>query len=134
MKGMKTWGIWAGMMLFMLVSCEKPAGEGGIASIRGRVKVRDYNASFTVFIKEFYAQEKRVYIIYGEDPVYSDDFRTDYDGYYEFRNLRPGKYRIFTYGKDSTLQSPTMQVPVFVDVTVPSGAELVEAPELVIFE
>lgn len=120
--------------VFLISACEKPAGEGGNASIRGRVRVRDYNASFTVFIREYFAQDQRVYIIYGEDQVYSDDFRTDYDGWYEFRFLRPGHYKLFTYSKDSTLQSPTQQVPVFAEVTIPSGETLVTAPDLVIFE
>ncbi len=120
--------------LFLFAGCEKPAGEGGNASIRGRVLVKDYNASFTVFIREYYAQDQRVYIIYGDDQVYSDDFRTDFNGWYEFRFLRPGQYRLFTYSKDSTLQSPTQQVPVFAEVTIPSGASVVNAPDLVIFE
>jgi hypothetical protein len=120
--------------LLFFASCEKPAGEGGNASIRGRVLVKDYNASFTVFIREYFAQDQRVYIIYGEDQVYSDDFRTDYDGWYEFRFLRPGRYTLYTYSKDSTLQSPTQQIPVFAEVTIPSGETLVTVPDLVIFE
>jgi hypothetical protein len=118
----------------VMLSCDKGPGEGGLATLQGRVRVRDYNASFTVFLAEFFAKEKRVYIIYGEDEVYNDDFRTDYNGNYAFRNLRPGKYRVFTYGKDSTFQSSDGIIPVFVEVNIERSDRLVIAPELVILD
>jgi len=127
-------GLYCILISMFLYSCDKPPGEGGLATLQGRVRVRDYNSSFTVFLGEFFAKEKRVYIIYGDDEVYSDNFRTDYDGYYAFRNLRPGKYTVFTYGKDSTFQALDGVVPVFVEVQIERSDRLVIAPELIILD
>jgi hypothetical protein len=128
-----------GIVFFILwmaavCSCDKPPGEGGLATLQGRVILRDYNSSFTVFLGSFPAREKRVYIIYGDNQIYSDDFRTDHNGYYAFRYLRPGKYTLYTMGKDSTFQSPDGKIPVFLEVEVKPSDRVVELPDLIVLD
>lgn len=80
-------------------SCEKPAGEGGKASIYGTVWVKDYNGSFTVLNGEYADTDKDVFIVYGDDTNYGDKQATNYNGQFEFRYLRKGKYKVYVFSK-----------------------------------
>lgn len=115
-----------------MASCSKEPGEGGNASIHGKIYVKDYNATFTVLQEEYYAQDQDVYIIYGDDISFSNRTRTNYDGTYEFKYLREGDYRIFVYSKDSANQTNAM-VPIISNVTIDKRNQSVEVPEMVIF-
>ncbi len=114
-------------------SCKKEPGPGGKSTVYGKVWVKDYNASFTVLEESYYGPDLWVYIVYGDDRDYGDRIRTSYDGTFEFKYLRPGNYRIYTYSVDSTLQT-NADVPVMYDVTVPSGRQEIQIPDLVIFK
>ncbi|MBI5217633.1 MAG: hypothetical protein HY958_01710 [Bacteroidia bacterium] len=113
-------------------SCKKEPGKGGNATIYGKVYVKDYNATFTVLQEEYYGQDIWVYIIYGDDRDYGDRIRTGYDGVYEFKYLRPGKYQIYTYSKDSTIQTNAM-IPVIKNVEIKKNNDEMQVPDLVIF-
>ncbi len=120
------------LAVILLVGCEKPEGEGGLATIRGRVLVKDYNSTFTQLLDTYYAQDEEVYIIYGEDKAVGDRVRTSYDGWFEFAFLRPGKYKVYAYSKDSTLQT-LAKIPVIRDVVITTRKEVVETEEIVVF-
>lgn len=115
------------------LSCKKEEGKGGSSSLYGKVKVKDYNTTFTLLQDEFYAQEVRVYIIYGDDKGVSDDVRTSYDGSYEFKYLRPGTYHIFAYSKDTTAQTNAL-IPVIRTVEITKNKQEVEVSEIVIID
>ena len=114
-------------------SCKKEAGEGGNSSVYGKVYVKDYNGTFTVLQDEYYGPEIDVYIIYGDDKSYGERIRTNYDGVYEFKYLRPGKYHIYAYSKDSTLQT-NADISVIKDVEITKNHQDVEVPEIIIFD
>jgi len=120
------------MLPLILLSCEKEPGEGGKATLYGKVFVKEYNASFTVLQEEYYGPDIWVYIIYGDNRDYNDRIRTSYDGTWEFKYLRPGDYIVYTYSKDSTLQT-NAPVPVIRKVTISSNKEETEVPEFIIF-
>ncbi len=47
--------------------------------------------------------DEDVYIIYGdEDEIYDDNVKTNFDGTFEFNNLRKGKYKVFAYSKEES--------------------------------
>ena len=117
----------------IITSCKKPAGEGGKATIKGKVFVQNYNGNFTQLNDEYYAQGERVYIIYGDETSVGDDVRTSYDGSYEFKYLRKGNYKIYAFSKDSTLSSLNKKVEVLKNVEIKSKKETVELPTIVIF-
>lgn len=119
-------------MLF--TSCSKDEGLGGTSTIVGRVKVIDYNSSFTKINDEYYLQDERVYIVYGDDDIYSDDFRTDYGGRYQFEYLTKGEYTIYAMSKDSADPTSPIKIPVSVKVKIDKNNQTVEAPEIVIFD
>ena len=121
------------VLLLITLSCKKEAGIGGNSSLYGKVIVKDYNSTFTVLQEVYNAEERDVYIIYGDDKSYSDRTRTSYDGTYEFRYLRPGDYHIFVYSKDSTLQTNAM-IPVIKDVSISKKHQDIEVPTMIVFE
>ncbi|MBI4646852.1 MAG: hypothetical protein HY738_09730 [Bacteroidia bacterium] len=110
------------LLLFFFNSCQKQAGEGGTSAIIGRVKALDlrYDGATDSWEVDttYYLSEERVYIIYGDDEVYSDDFRTDPNGYYRFQWLRKGKYKIFAYSDDTTGSIPSGSVPKYISVEI----------------
>lgn len=87
--------------IFIVSSCSKGPGEGGKAAIKGKVFVSNYDGTYTNLLAYYYAQEENVYIIYGDDPTYSKSVKTNYDGTYVFPYLRPGKYKVYAYSKDT---------------------------------
>ncbi|MFY8021770.1 MAG: hypothetical protein ACOVP1_11250 [Bacteroidia bacterium] len=111
-------------VLFVLIStigissCKKPEGEGGTGRIKGSVLAEQWNATFTVKQAEFAAMDEWVYIIYGSDISYGDRIRTNYNGEFEFKYLRAGKYKIYVYSKDKTLTSASGDVAVVKELTV----------------
>ena len=118
----------------LLPACEKSEGEGGASSITGKVIVREYNSDYTVLQKEYYAQEHRVYIIYGNDPTHSDDVRTNFDGTYRFSHLRKGTYHVFAYSKDSTATSLSGDVAIIKTVKIPGNNDHVTAEDIIIID
>lgn len=100
------------LILLTLSSCEKVEGEGGQASITGKVWVDEY-LTLNNPSASYYAEEIRVYIIYGNDgSIFDDDTRTSFDGSYRFEGLRKGEYQVFAYSEC---------VPI--DTSCPSGLD-----------
>lgn len=119
---------------FFLTSCEQTEGEGGTSEIVGKVFVQDYNSALTVLEKEYYAQEEDVYIIYGNDNVYTDRFRTHFDGTFRFQYLRKGKYSIYAYSKDMTGESPTGMIPSIIEVEISKNYQTITTEDIVIIK
>ena len=118
-------------ILLLGMSCKKEAGEGGKSSIYGKVFVKKYNSTFTVLQEEYYGPDIWVYIIYGDNRDYNDRIRTSYDGTYEFKYLRPGNYTLYTYSKDSTLQT-NAPLPILKEVVISKQKEDIEVSDMVI--
>jgi len=78
----------------------------------------------TYLLKEYYAPEEDVYIIYGDDDIYSERTRTNYDGSFIFRNLQKGKYKIFAYSKNLVIPAGTE--PIIVEVEIEDDFQTVE--------
>lgn len=125
-----------GITLFY-VSCKKEEGEGGKATIRGKVFAKYYNNSFTNLIATGYAPKEDVYIIYGDNETYNDHAETSYDGTFEFNYLRPGKYKVYVYSKDSTQSIytiPSGKYPVISEVEIGKKDKVIEIKDMVIFD
>ena len=122
------------LFIFILSSCEKPEGEGGTSTITGQVVVKKYNHDFTVKIGEYYGPNIEVFIIYGEDSIYSDNFLTGLNGWYRFEYLNQGTYTIYTFSDDSTRQDPSNMIPVSTTIIIDENNEIFLADDLVIFD
>jgi hypothetical protein len=91
------------LIVSIFAGCKKEEGEGGEASITGKVWVKHYDPYTNTYRGEYNGQFWDVYIIYGDDPSYGDKIETSPDGRFEFKYLQPGKYTIYTYSKDLTM-------------------------------
>lgn len=107
------------LLITSLYSCTKEEGEGGRSSISGKVHMTDVTGGNQ---GAYYAPDYDVYIIYGDDnDVYDDDMKTNYDGSFEFKNLRKGNYRVYAY---TVAPSKTSGVsPVFKSIEIGKDEE-----------
>jgi len=79
---------------------------------------------------QYYAQEERVYIIYGDADFYGNDTRTSYDGTYEFDYLRKGSYTIFAYSNCDTCASGSIATMMTAEIT--KNHSTVTLPDLIL--
>lgn len=100
----------------LLCACSIDEGEGGQASITGRVFIQE-KVDFSVVggpsdsvVNEYPGIEERVYIKYGDNSIYDDDFDTDENGFYKFTDLTKGNYTLFTYTKCDSCDSEVSPV------------------------
>jgi hypothetical protein len=115
-------------------SCEKEEGEGGTSTITGKVFVRQYNSNFTFLSEQYYAPDEDVYIIYGDDAVYSDKTTTNFDGTFRFKYLREGNYTIFAYSEDSANYPTRHQIPVMLDVKISKRNQTIEIEDIILLK
>lgn len=115
------------MLLLAGASCKKEAGEGGLATITGKVYATDISSS-GVLKAEGYLGEARVYISVAGETAFFEDTRTSYDGSYRFDFLRKGSYDIWTYSDCDTCQwAQKYQIQ---SVTIDDKRETVTVPDL----
>lgn len=120
------------LCLFILLSCKKQPGEGGFATISGKVYVKNYDATYTVVQSEYYLLGENVYIIYGDGTEVGNTVKTSYDGSFTFNYLQKGKYKIFVVGEDTS--KPNLSVPkeVMVETIIGSKKQKVDLGTIVI--
>ena len=113
-------------------SCKKQPGEGGFASIEGKVYAKDYDDSFTLLTAGYYIPSETVYIIYGDGTEVANTVKTSYDGSFKFNYLRKGTYKIFVLSEDTT--KPFLSVPKeeLVKVTINKRKEKVVLKDFII--
>ena len=126
------------LALSTIVACKKEAGDGGNSSIKGRVEVVYRNLLYNPTPADtFVAPDVDVYIQYGDNVSPDDRIFTNYNGEYEFLNLRPGDYTIYVYSRDTaqglTILDPTDMV-VKQTVTIDDKKQTVEAPLMRIYD
>lgn len=114
-----------------LGACSKEEGTGGTATLLGKIYVKDYNSNGQLK-GEYYAPAEDVYIIYGNNTIFGDDTKTNYDGAYQFDELRTGNYTIFAYSDCDSCASGVM--PVFQSVEIEIKGKEVEVPTITIIK
>jgi len=126
--------IFACFCIYLITSCKKQPGEGGFATIKGRLYVKNYDPTFTVLLSEYYLPGESVYIIYGDNNEVGDNVRTTNDGTFTFNYLRKGKYKVYAIGKDIT--KPALNVPkeTLVEIEIKERKEVVNLNDLVIIK
>lgn len=126
------------LVVILFSACEKDAGEGGNSSIYGKVWVKDCNATFTLILNSYYGRDEDVFIVYGENKSYGDKVSTNFDGTFEFKYLRPGKYTVYAYSKDSagyveTLNPALPLLPVVKKLEITDDNQEINAGTIEIF-
>ncbi len=117
----------------MFFSCKKEEGDGGMATIKGNVWVRDWDKNFNLIMYEHPGLDEDVFIVYGDQSGYGDKVSTDLNGNFEFKYLRKGTYTI--YSLSDTLQSSNVsynQFPVAVKVEITEKKQVVDIGTLTV--
>ena len=102
----------------MVISCKKTPGEGGFASIEGKVYVKDYDPTFTIIQSQYYLPGETVYIIYGTNTEIGNTVKTSYDGSFKFNYLQKGKYKVYVLGKDSVAPNKGNPKETLIEVNI----------------
>ena len=115
-------------------SCSKSAGEGGNSSIKGHVWVKDINSTFQIQA-QYDGYDEDVFIIYGDDISFSERIRSSYEGVFEFKYLRPGKYKIFMYSEDSVAPASNPNVvTILKEIEIKDKKQQVDAGTFTIYK
>lgn len=114
------------LLIFNVYSCKKGAGEGGRASIKGKVFTTNYNSSFSLAQDSGYLGGQKVYIIYGDEIAVGDNQDTNNEGEFEFRYLRKGNYKVYVYTKVNSNHLDSAIVKV---AEITGNKQTVEVPE-----
>ena len=84
--------------LCLFASCVKQEGDGGLASIRG--KVFGYDTNSEGIVKDSaYLGDAKVYLSYGDHAWFDDQATTSSTGDYAFNELNIGNYTITVYSE-----------------------------------
>lgn len=120
-----------GLLFFLtLFSCEKEEGEGGQATLKGTLIVQETFSSPVLGIKDsvvktYPAVNERVYITYGNNDIYDDDFRTDFNGAFKFENLRTGDYTLYAYQDCNTCDEGISVISTSIEISDKKGTTTV---------
>lgn len=119
-------------------ACTKDPGTGGAGTISGTI-LKEYRVVLTNPATAIYtvpAADVEVYIIYGEHLSPDDKVMTDYEGNFEFRNLRKGKYTVYTYSRDTTGLNTTdpMKMVVLKEVELTDNDDHAVVSDLTIYD
>lgn len=122
------------LIMLVMCACKKQPGEGGFATIKGRLFVKNYDPTYTVLLSQYYLPGESVYIIYGDNNEVGDNVRTTNDGTFTFNYLRKGKYKIYAIGEDSTKPSLSIPKETLVEIEIKEKREAVNVGDLVIID
>lgn len=117
------------LSLFMF-SCINNEGVGGNSTVEGYVyKVIHPNDVYSLEADTFPAAKENVYIVYGNEPIYGDKMETGYDGFYRFKYLTKGSYKVYAY---STF--PDTHKEAVIDSVTVSANDTKNIPDIYIHE
>lgn len=124
-----------------MFGCIDEAGEGGTAVVQGKIykvvhpnDVYNFKTSGSYVVIDEFSEEldsfkvqnliaevdtfpsakEDVYIVYGDKPIYGDKMETGPDGFYQFKYLAKGTYKVFAYTSFSSGQKSAVAETVTV--------------------
>lgn len=118
----------------MIFSCRKDPGEGGGASIKGTLYVKNFHSPEVPYASDDVAVDERVYIIYGDKNVPDSDIKTGPDGKFEFRYLRKGKYKIYAYSLDPNTLSDDNSIAIIKEVEITKNNQQITIDDFYIYD
>ncbi len=119
---------------FLLFACKKDEGEGGGATIKGTLYVKNFHSPEVTFASDDVGADERIYIVYGDKNVPDDDIRTGPNGEFEFRYLRKGKYKIYAYSLDPNSLSNDNSIAVIKEVEITKNNQEITIDDFYIYE
>lgn len=107
-------------LLLALAACSPQAGDGGVASLTGKVEVeRRAVISNPAGAVTYPGADVDVFITYGDRVGPDDKVTTNYDGEFAFYGLMPGTYTVYVYSEDTLpqlQQAPDVAIVQEVDI------------------
>jgi hypothetical protein len=121
------------LVVLVVISCKKPPGPGGKATIKGKLKYRNFDNYNVSMISEYYAGGENVYICYGNSDVVRNNIKTSYDGSFQFLYLNQGHYKVFVESADTSIhvKNSKKTLPVYFDVDINSTSQTVDLGEII---
>ncbi len=112
-------------------SCKKTPGQGGNASIKGKVWVQQYDPFFTILEQEYFGPNVTVELTFGDNISPDENVKTNANGEFEFLYLRKGKYKITVYSKTlQNSQNPSGTIAVDASVNITDKKQVVDVGTL----
>jgi hypothetical protein len=124
-------------MLFS--QCQKEAGDGGLATIKGVIST-EYRLvlsdSSTKVGELLPSTDQEVYIVYGDNISPDDKVVTNYEGAFSFTGLRKGDYTIYTYSQNTaaTAAASFTNMAVVTKVKITERNQVKELDPIIIYE
>lgn len=116
------------------LACKKDEGVGGLASIKGNLRLQALNCQLNNVGPTVPAMDEDVFIQYGDDVYVSDKIETSPSGDFKFNYLTPGKYKIFTYSDDPQSFKADQKVVIAQEVTIDSKKQTVDLGEIITYK
>jgi hypothetical protein len=118
--------IFIGLIAFSFLGCTKVEGLGGKAMITGKLSGQFYSDDqLTLFNGTGVLADEDVYIVYGTgDTYFDDDIKSSYDGSFQFKYLRPGKYTVFVY--ENCFPCSSLQEVVLSEIEITAKDQVVD--------
>lgn len=119
-------------IIMIFSGCNKSPGLGGKATIKGKLTGRFYSdKQLTSLVGQGVLGDENIYIIYGNNHTYYDDnISTSYDGTFEFKYLRPGKYVVFAY--ENCYPCASLQQEKLFEVEITSEKQIFDLGEIIL--
>ena len=120
----------------MWVGCVQVPGEGGRASITGRVEIepRSVLTNPATAGTPFAATDENVFLIYGDNVGPDDQVETNHEGEFIFPWLRPGNYTLYVYSEDTTGVAPPRDMAVVREIAIEGSKDVVDVGTLRIYK
>lgn len=120
--------------VFLMFSCAKQEGQGGLASIKGVVMIQNINSQLQKVGEPYPAQDEDVFISYGSSNLRDDDVTTSPNGEFEFSYLMPGSYTIFAYSDDTVNYSNNSQLAIYSSVEIKEKKENAKLDTIILYK
>ena len=104
--------------------------DEGNAIIKGNLTEFIYDTEFSYFQKSQPAADKDIFLTLSSSNIIIDDTKTSSDGYFEFKYLLPGDYKIYFYSADSVNHIPNNNTPVYKQFTVTENDKTIDLGQL----
>jgi hypothetical protein len=117
-------------LTLLFFSCTHEEGEGGLASIEGKIYGKDFN-SRGILVGEGYLAGAKVYISKHNEKAYFENIDSAYDGTFKFKFLYEGTYDIWVLG-DCDFCSEWQQTSVLKTINVTSKRQKVVTEDFVV--
>ncbi|MGZ3899025.1 MAG: hypothetical protein ACXVNM_14400 [Bacteroidia bacterium] len=118
--------------IFHITSCQKPAGPGGRATVKGKVYSYDFDNTQRYLISKGYVAGETVYICYGNNTFVGNDVKTSTDGSFEFLYLNKGHYKVFVNSLDTSIKykGNNTKIPVIKEFDITGTKQTIDLQDI----